>query len=129
MVKGKSAKPRKSMEDQVRQDENKDYQEGEQMPLIDVEPENAKEIIKHAKLYKSAQKRRMSALQEEIAEKKLLLELVRNSGVGKLDDGKIKFKTGTFTVIVTPRDELVKVKDESDEDEIADEEELNDNNL
>lgn len=116
-MKGKAAKPRKSMKEQVNSDETLEVYEGEQLDLIDVAPENSKDIIKHAKLYKSAQKRRMSTLEEEIAEKKLLLELVRNSGVGKLEDGKIKFKTGTFTITVTPRDELVKVKDESDSEE------------
>jgi hypothetical protein len=40
---------------------------GEQLALIDVTPENSKEIIATAKRYKAAQSQRIEALQEEIA--------------------------------------------------------------
>jgi hypothetical protein len=51
--------------------------EGEQLDLIDVQPENSKEIIAHAKNYRAAVKRRMAALEEEVAEKQKLLELIK----------------------------------------------------
>jgi hypothetical protein len=119
MVKGKSAKFRKSMSEQVEQDENKEYQEGEQMPLIDIEPENAREIIKQAKIYEAVKKERIIALQNEVESKHKLLELIKNSGIPRSEDGSITYKSGTLTITVTPRDELVKVKDKSD-DEITD---------
>jgi len=84
--------------------------------LIDIHPENSKAIIACAKRYKKAQKIRLDALAEEKKEKVKLLELIRAAEVKPLEDGKIKFKLDGMKISVTPRDELVQVREE-DEDE------------
>jgi len=68
----------------------KAQQAGEQMPLIDVGPENLKEIIPHARAYTAVMQRRIKALAEEVKEK---------------CDGLL--------VTVTPQDDKIKVKEES----------------
>lgn len=88
---------------------------GEQLDLIDVAPENSKEIIKVAKRYKALQFERIQILADEIAAKKELLELVKKSNPQRLDDGKITFSLDGMTITVTPRDELVKVKEKDEE--------------
>lgn len=89
--------------------------EGEQMDLIDVAPENAKEIIKHARTYRAAQKQRLSALEEEVTQKNKLLELIKAANLQRMADGKIKCRCDGFTITVTPRDEKVTIKEESEE--------------
>jgi multidrug resistance efflux pump len=88
---------------------------GEQLDLIEVAPENAKKIVAVARKYKSAQAERLAALEVEVAEKQNLLELVRQAKL-PLVDGKIKFKTDGYIITVTPRDELVKVKNEGEQE-------------
>ena len=92
----------------------KEVEKGEQMDLINVGPKNSKEIIKHAKLYRSALSRRIEAMAEEVAQKHKLLELIEAEHLQRLDDGKIKFKLDSYTITVTPRDELVKIKEDGD---------------
>jgi hypothetical protein len=93
----------------------KEVEKGEQMDLIDVGPKNSKEIIKHARLYKSALAKRVDAFAEEVAQKQKLLELINAEHLQRLEDGKIKFRLDGFTITVTPRDELVKIKEDGDE--------------
>lgn len=87
---------------------------GEQLPLIDLAPENAKEIMAVAKKYKKAQGIRIDALAEEKAQKTILLDLVQKTKLTRLPDGKIRFRCDGLTITVTPRDKLVQVK-ETDE--------------
>lgn len=87
---------------------------GEQMDLLDVSPANLKQIIPVAKKYRQAVKRRMVALEEETKLKGQILDLVRDAKLHRLADGSIKFKCDGMLITVTPRDELVKVKDEED---------------
>jgi hypothetical protein len=87
---------------------------GEQIPLMDTLPEGSEEIIACAKRYKNAQAARIEALNMEKQEKGTLLELIEKAGFQRLEDGKIKFTADGFTITVTPRDELVQVK-EADE--------------
>ncbi len=84
---------------------------GEQLDLIDVAPENSKEIIDEAKKYKKWQNQRMRALEEETASKQKLLELMKKANLQRLDDGKLKISVDNYTITVTPRDELIKVKE------------------
>lgn len=86
----------------------------EQMDLIDVRSEHEKEILAKAKEYKNLSARRQKILAEEVAAKKELLELIHASGVEPLEDGKIRFTGDGFTITVTPRDELVRVKETGD---------------
>lgn len=87
---------------------------GEQMDLLDVSPANLKQIIPVAKQYRKAVKRRMVALEEETKLKAQILDLVKEAKLSRLPDGTIKFKCDGMLITVTPRDELVKVKDEED---------------
>ncbi len=81
-----------------------------QMDLISVGPENAKKIIKHAKLYEEALAVRQKSLKQEIKEKTIILELVGAAKLQRLEDGKIKFRSGQFQITITPRDELLQIK-------------------
>ena len=87
---------------------------GEQLDLIDVAPENAKEIITAAREYKAAQVKRIAALEREVERKQELLSLVRDANLQRLKDGTIRFRLDGFLITVTPRDELVKVKQEEE---------------
>lgn len=87
---------------------------GEQLDLIDIQPENAKAIIRVARLYKEFQATRIAALAKETEQKHQVLELVRAAKLQPLDGGKIKFEYGGVLICVTPRDELVTVKDKTE---------------
>lgn len=80
-------------------------------------PENLKEIKPYAKRYKAAMQRRVEALQEEVEAKQKILSLIKEANLSRLADGSIRFKCDGLLITVTPRDELVKVKDDSDEAE------------
>ena len=90
---------------------------GEQMDLIDVSPENMKKIKPVARRYKAAQKVRIEALKKETELKAQLLSLIKDSNPTHLEDGSIKFQCDGMLITVTPRDELIKVKDEDGESE------------
>ena len=83
----------------------------EQMDLIDVQPENAKAIIAEAKRYKAVQAERLKALEAETASKEKVLTLIKKANLQRLKDGTIRFKHDGFYITVTPRDELVTVKE------------------
>ncbi len=93
----------------------KKTQDQEQLDLIDVHPKNSKEIIRVAKLYKKAQRTRINALEEEKQLKQQVLELIKKENLQPTADGQIKFTIDEFTISITPRDELVKVKEVEDE--------------
>jgi len=86
----------------------------EQLDLIDVKPKNSKEIIKAARGYKAAQAKRISAQEQEVAEKQNLLELVKKENLQPLEDGKIQFRCDGLIITITPRDELIRVKEDGD---------------
>lgn len=88
---------------------------GEQLDLIDVTPENLKKIKPVAKKYKAALRRRMEAGEEEKTLKHQILDMVKEANLQRLPDGSIKFTCDGMVIKVTPRDELVQVKD-ADED-------------
>lgn len=111
-------KKKSQMQQQVEQDEL-EVMPGQQMDLIDTTPENAKEIVKHARIYKAAQAKRIQALEEEKAEKQKLLELIRDAHLQRLKNGKIKFKLDGYVITVTPRDELVQIKEDESDAEAA----------
>ena len=85
-----------------------------QIPLIDVAPEHSSEIVECAKKYKAAQSKRVEYLNEEKAQKERLLSLIDDENLERLEDGRIRFTVDGYTITVTPRDELVQVK-EADE--------------
>ena len=90
--------------------------DGEQLDLIETEPENAKEVARLARRYKKAQRARMAAGDEEADCKERLLLEVKEAGIKSGADGKYRFRAGDATITVTPRDELVSVKFEDDDE-------------
>ena len=88
---------------------------GEQLDLIDVAPKNAKVIIGAARIYKKLADARQNALRKEVEQKAEVLRLVRAAKITPLDGGKIRFTYDGITISVTPRDELVQVKEEDGE--------------
>jgi serine/threonine protein phosphatase PrpC len=95
----------------------KDAETGEQLELIEVAPENQKKIKAVAKQYKAAQYERTTALAEEIKMKNKLLELIHEANLQPLEDGKIRFQCNGMVITVTPRDELIRVKEDGEGDE------------
>jgi len=87
---------------------------GEQMDLIDVTPEELKKIKPVATKYKAAMTRRTEALAEETQLKEQLLTMVKEADLTRLDDGSIRFTCDGLLITVTPRDELVRVKETDD---------------
>lgn len=87
--------------------------EGEQLDLIDVAPKNSKEIVQVARNYKKLQAKRIEILDREVAEKQKLLDLIKDANLQRLEDGKIRFRIDGMIITVTPRDELVKIKEEN----------------
>ena len=83
----------------------------EQMDLIDVSPEHSSEIVECAKKYKAAQAKHVKYLDEEKAQKEKLRSLIDDENLERLEDGKIRFTVDGYTITVTPRDELVQVKE------------------
>ena len=98
----------------------KDEQEsGVQGDLIDVAPENAKPIIRAARLYKKFLRARQEALSQEIKQKAKVLELVRAAELQPIDNtGKLRFEYDGVTISITPRDELVQIKDKAEMDKL-----------
>lgn len=87
---------------------------GEQLPLIDVGPENLKKIVPVARRYRAAVKRRMNEGDEEVKLKVKLLQLVEEANLQRDKTGKVKFKADGMTITVTPRDNLIQVTEKKD---------------
>jgi hypothetical protein len=90
---------------------------GEQLDLIDVEPKNKKELLRVARRYKTVQYARIEALKIEIALKEKLLAAVKAAKIVPDADGSYRFRVGNCTIKVKPRDELVKVKFDDEDEE------------
>ncbi len=86
----------------------------EQLELIDVKPENMKEIVPAARNYQKTKVARMKATERETKAKVELLSLVKAAKLKPLDDGVIRFKCEGLLISITPRDELIKVKEEDE---------------
>ena len=84
----------------------------EQLDLIDIHPENAKPIIAAARIYKKLVGKRLDVLAQEVEQKQKILDLVKKAKLTPLENGVVRFKYDNVTISITPRDELVKVKDE-----------------
>jgi|GEM_PF-2311584 len=91
--------------------------EGEQLSLIDVGPENLKEIMPWARRYNAAMHERLAALQKECEAKEKILALVKEAKLSRLPDGSIRFKCQGMTISVTPRDEVIQIKEDKPEKE------------
>ena len=84
---------------------------GEQLELIEVGPENIKEIEKHVRLYKDALQQRLPLTRIESKEKQAILELVKKAKLKPLDDGEIRFHAAGMLIRVIPEDYTIKLKD------------------
>jgi hypothetical protein len=93
----------------------------ETLNLMDVGPANAKEIVRVAKQYRATEEERLEALAQETKLKERLLSLIRASGLKRLEDGTIRFTCEGLLIKVTPRDDLVQVKNEKSSEDISDE--------
>ena len=87
---------------------------GEQLPLIDVMPKEAKPIIEAARRYKVFQTARLKALKGEVEQKQLILDLVSKAGFQRLKDGKIRFEHEGVTITVTPQDDKIDIKEKKE---------------
>ena len=86
-----------------------------QLQLIETLPENIQEIVDLAEEYEDVKQGRLNILDKEKELKHKLLEMIKASGIKPLEDGVIRFRHDGFMISITPRDELIKVK-EIDED-------------
>ena len=86
---------------------------GAQGTLIDVSPKQSKELIEKGHAYKKAVKQRLLILAEEKNLKAEILEIIKRENLTPVD-GKIKFEVDGMMFTVTPRDELLQIK-EADE--------------
>ena len=86
----------------------------EQLDLIDVAPENAKDIARVGRLYKKAQSARIAAGNEEVKLKSQIKEFVEEAHLQRGEDGAIRFTCDSLEISIEPRDDVVKVKDKSD---------------
>jgi len=84
----------------------------EQMTLIDVGPENLKEISQLARQYRSIVKENRMLLSREIDMKGKILKLIKAAELKRLPDGNIRFKCDGLLIIVKFRDELIQIKEE-----------------
>ena len=89
----------------------KQVEKDEQLELIETGPGNAEEIIKAARLYKQAQNTRLSALKEELKYKGEVKRLVKKADMQPIKDGIIKFEHSGLVFCLTPRDELITIKE------------------
>lgn len=85
---------------------------GEQMALLDVGPEHTREIAAAGRRCKILQRARLKALDAEVKEKQKIRQLVEKENLTRLQDGRIRFKCDGLLIEITPRDELVTVKEE-----------------
>ena len=82
---------------------------GKQLDLIDVGPENSKEIVRVAERYKEAQAERLEALKRAVDEKQNLLDLIEKADLQPVGC-KIKCRCDGYIITVTPRDQLISIK-------------------
>jgi hypothetical protein len=93
----------------------------EQLDLIDVAPENARAFKRVARKYKAAQTERLAWLKKEKEHKDKILELTKEAKLKPNANGVIRFRLDGIQITITPRNELVNVKDADDEVEESEE--------
>lgn len=85
----------------------------EQMPLIEVGPENLAAIVKEVRIYKKHQFNRLSALKKEVESQKKIKTMVKEAGLQRLPDGTIKFEADNSIICLAPQDELITIKEKA----------------
>jgi predicted site-specific integrase-resolvase len=81
----------------------------EQMDLLDVHPQEAKQILSIAKNYKDVVNERVKLTKKETDLKEKLKSLIRSAGLTPMADGTIKFSLDGYSISMQPRDELIRV--------------------
>ncbi len=89
----------------------KEKPEGEQLDLIDVHPAKARLYKEYQFTGQKDYRCRLAALKKEVEQKQKVLELVKAAELQPLEGGIIKFEYDGVIISITPRDELVKVKE------------------
>ncbi len=95
-------------------DENQEA--GEQLDLIDYHPENAKEIVETARLYKKFQKQRIATGKKEVEYKDKIRGYAKEAKLQPLENGNTEFTVNGWKFVIEPRDELVRVTECEDAD-------------
>ena len=86
-----------------------------QLQLIETLPENIQEIVDVALEYQECKQGRINILKKEVELKAKISEMVKKAGFQPLKDGVIRFRHDGVLVSITPRDELIKVKEVKEE--------------
>ena len=81
-----------------------------QMDLLEVGPENLKEIESHLDIYGWTVKRRIVLLATEVKEKQIILQLVQKAKLKPLANGHIKFRCRGMEIDLEPRDTVIHIK-------------------
>ena len=85
----------------------------EQMPLIDVGPENLVAIAKEVRIYKKHQFDRLSAGKKEVTQRDKIRAMVKEAKLQRLPDGKITFEADNAIICVEPQEDLITIKEKA----------------
>lgn len=85
----------------------------EQMPLIDVGPENLVAIAKEVRIYKKHQFNRLSAGKKEVTQRDKIRRMVKEAKLQRLPDGKITFEADNAIICVEPQEDLITIKEKA----------------
>lgn len=85
----------------------------EQMPLIEVGPENLEAITKEVRIYKKHQFDRLSAGKKEVNQREKIRAMVKEAGLQRLPDGNIKFEADNAIVCIEPQEDLITIKEKA----------------
>ena len=113
MAKKKATKKKVTKKSEPQEDLNAGKEKGDQLDLIDINPENAREIVKVARSYKEYQTARIKAQKGEEQQKQRVKDLVEEADLKPIEGGKIKFNYDGYTISLTPRDVLVQIEEET----------------
>ncbi len=86
---------------------------GEQIPLMDVGPENLKAIVKEVRIYKKHQHDRLASLKLEVESKGKIKAMVKEAELQRLKNGTIKFEADNAIICVAPQEDLITIKEKA----------------
>ena len=86
---------------------------GEQLNLIDVGPENLKEIAKEVRIYKGHQHDRLVAGKKEIKSREKVRAMVKEANLQRLPNGNIKFEADNAIICISPQEDLITIKEKT----------------
>lgn len=86
-----------------------------QLLLIETLPENIQEIVDVALEYKECVVTRQGILRKEVELKTKIKDMVKEAKLQPLKDGVTRFRYDGVLISITPRDEIIKVKEVPEE--------------